>query len=132
MLRPDRNHPALSALRMCVALLFLVASVARGASVIEIRHQHQHEHAAEGQHHESPTHGTEDRGTSDSGSEDSQQDPGKHSHLLTLDSSPMVEPTLLQECFIPVRVTRVKPHGDQSCSDGPTFELLKPPQLERA
>ena len=129
-MRSGKGHgPLGTALRCALAVLVLMGSLAKGV-VIEIEHEHHDDHGAHHEHgvpHEHHDHEGEEK-PSDPGGEDSRSVPQTHSHLVLFEMGPMTAHSPAAVGHVPAGKPAASVVVSEECGDGPTFELLKPPQ----
>jgi hypothetical protein len=129
-MRSGKGHgPLGTALRCALAVLVLMGSLAKGV-VIEIEHEHHDDHGAHHEHgvpHEHNDHEGEEE-PSDPGDQDSRSVPETHTHLVVFEMGPMTAPSPAAVGYVPAGKQAACMFVSEECGDGPTFELLKPPQ----
>jgi hypothetical protein len=101
--------------------------------VIEIEHEHHDDHGAHHEHdvqHDHHDHEGDappsDQG--DQGEEDSRSVPHTHTHLVLFEMGPMTAHSPAAVGHVPAGKKAACVVVSEECGDGPTFELLKPPQ----
>lgn len=118
-----------TAMRCAMTLIILIASLARGAVVLELKHEHHHDHDFHHSHqHESGSGQSEDNDGED-GETAPERNTEDHSHRLIVDAGPMMPHLVTHAEFVPVGGSAALAILHQQCPDGPHFELIKPPQI---
>ena len=129
-MRSGKGHgPLGTALRCALAVLVLMGSLAKGV-VIEIEHEHHDDHGAHHEYvvqHEHHDH-EGDAPPSDQGEGDSRSVPHTHTHRVLFEMGPMTAPSPAAVGYVPAGMPAACVVVSEECGDGPTFELLKPPQ----
>jgi hypothetical protein len=120
-----------TALRCVLALLVLMGSLAKGV-VMEIEHEHHgnsHEHGVHEHGHDHRGHDGDQRPSDDQdGGKGTQPVPETHTHVLLFEMGPMTAHSAARIGHVPMGKPGACVSWGEDCPDGPTFELLKPPQ----
>jgi len=135
------SMPLLStALRVAVALAFGVAAVSNGMLAVEFEHSHADEHHDHGHHHyhhhgdgSDTDHGSDPPAPDPCGDEDRDSkedtDRGTHRHTVLIEAGQMIAPVIERLLPAAAPTARTVRTGHHRCPTGPSFDLLKPPQL---
>ena len=118
-----------TAMRCAMMLIVLIASLARGAVVLELKHEHHHDHDFHHSHQHESGSGQSEGNDGEDGETAPERNTEDHSHRLIVDAGPMMPHLVTHAEFVPVGGSAALAILHQQCPDGPHFELIKPPQI---
>lgn len=130
MRHPEKGFSFGTAMRCAMTLLVLFVSLAKGAMVMEIRHDHRHDHVPHHGHQHSHEDSPADRDDNQENLPD--RDGGSHTHLLVIDMGSMTHPQdsedISPETPLTIGGVRIRPENDR-IPEGPYLSSDRPPLI---